>query len=136
MSLRYARETSLSAAEYITCVGQTELGKSRPLANAPRVQAMLDESDLIVTARDSSGTLLGVSRIITDWHWVAYCIDLAVVEGQQGQGIGRELMEQAVALLGPKVGLALLPLPNAEAFYRRIGMQEYPAFWRSRADKA
>lgn len=136
MTITYRREQDLSAAEYIACVGQTTLGASRPLGNAARVQAMIEGSDLIVTARDAEGTLLGLSRTLTDWDWVAYCADLAVVEGRQGAGIGKALLEETAAILGPRVGLALLPLPGAEGFYRRIGMTEYPAFWRSREDRA
>ena len=89
MAITYAQETGLTAEEYIACVGQTTLGASRPLGNVERVQAMIDESDLVVTARAEDGTLLGLSRTITDWHWVAYCMDLAVVETQQGGGIGK-----------------------------------------------
>ena len=77
MAITYAQETGLTAEEYIACVGQTTLGASRPLGNVERVQAMIDESDLVVTARAEDGTLLGLSRTITDWHWVAYCMDLA-----------------------------------------------------------
>lgn len=132
MTITFAQETGLTAEEYIACVGQTTLGASRPLANAERVQAMLDESDLVVTARTSDGTLLGLARTITDWHWVAYCMDLAVVETQQGSGIGKALLDETARILGPGVGIALLPLPGVEGFYRHIGMADHPAFWRKR----
>lgn len=135
MTIRYAREQGLTAADYIACVGQTALGASRPLGNPGRIQTMIDASDLLVTARDADGTLLGLSRTLTDWNWVAYCADLAVIEGRQGAGIGKALLEETAAILGPKVGLSLLPLPGAEGFYRRIGMAEYPAFWRAREDR-
>jgi Acetyltransferase (GNAT) family. len=132
MTITFAQETGVTAEEYIACVGQTTLGASRPLANAERVQAMLDESDLVVTARTSDGTLLGLARTITDWHWVAYCMDLAVVETQQGSGIGKALLDETARILGPGVGIALLPLPGVEGFYRHIGMADHPAFWRKR----
>ncbi|MET3924951.1 GNAT family N-acetyltransferase [Devosia sp. 2618] len=134
--ITYARETGLSAADYIACVGATTLGQGRPLANQDRVQAMLDHSDLLVTARDETGALLGLFRAVTDWHWVCYCIDLAVVEGQQGKHIGQTLLDTATELLGPKVGIVLLSKPNAEGFYRHIGMIEpMAAFMRPRTDR-
>ena len=136
MAITYAQETGLTAEEYIACVGQTTLGASRPLGNVERVQAMIDESDLVVTARAEDGTLLGLSRTITDWHWVAYCMDLAVVETQQGSGIGKALLDTTAKVLGPGVAIALLPLPGVEGFYRHIGMSDYPAFWRKREDKS
>lgn len=135
MSIRYAREEHLTASEYIACVGRTKLGGSRPLRNSERVQAMLDQSPLIVTARDETGELLGLCRCITDWHWVAYCVDLAVVEDRQGAGIGKTLLDEAAEILGPKVGIALFSLPGAEGFYRRIGMSEPAGFWRARSDR-
>ena len=54
-------------------------GESSPIA-----------ADLIVTARIGE-RLVGVSRAITDFSYCVYLSDLAVIEGHQGQGIGREL---------------------------------------------
>ena len=135
MSIVYAQETGLTAEEYIACVGKTKLGASRPLGNAARIQAMIDASDLLVSARNEEGSLLGLSRTITDWHWVAYCMDLAVVENQQGGGVGKALLTETIRILGPGVGMALLPLPGVESFYSRFGMSEYPAFWHKREDR-
>lgn len=132
MTIIYAQETGLTAEEYIACVEQTTLGASRPLNNPERIQAMIDESNLVVTARAEDGTLLGLARTLTDWHWVAYCMDLAVVETRQGGGIGKALLDETARVLGPGVGIALLPLPGVEGFYRHIGMTDYPAFWRKR----
>lgn len=135
--ITYAREDGLTAADYIACVGATSLGQGRPLANTDRIQAMLDNADLVVTARDVDGSLLGLFRAVTDWHWVCYCIDLAVVEGQQGKHIGQTLLDTATALLGPKVSIVLLSKPNAEGFYRHIGMVEpMAAFMRPRTDRS
>ncbi|WP_137152344.1 GNAT family N-acetyltransferase [Devosia sp. FKR38] len=135
--ITYAREDGLTAADYIACVGATSLGQGRPLANTDRIQAMLDNADLVVTARDADGSLLGLFRAVTDWHWVCYCIDLAVVEGQQGKHIGQTLLDTATALLGPKVSIVLLSKPNAEGFYRHIGMVEpMAAFMRPRTDRS
>src|SRR5690554_3266910 len=134
--ITYARESGITAADYSACVGATTLGANRPLGNPERPQAMLDNSDLLVTARGEQGELLGLFRAITDWHWVCYCIDLAVIEGQQGKHIGQTLLDTATALLGPRVGIVLLSKPDAEGFYRHIGMTEpMAAFMRPRTDR-
>ena len=134
--ITYARETGLTAAEYIACVGATTLGQGRPLANPERLQAMLDNSDLLISARNDNGDLLGLFRAITDWHWACYCIDLAVIEGHQGKHIGQTLLDTAAELLGPKVAIVLLSKPGAEGFYRHIGMAEpMAAFMRPRTDR-
>ncbi|AKR56136.1 hypothetical protein GCM10011321_06260 [Youhaiella tibetensis] len=137
MPITYARELDLTAAEYIACVGRTTLGEGRPLGNPVRIQAMLDNSGLVVTARDETGELLGLFRGITDWDWVCYCADLAVIDGQQGKGIGKALMDKAAQVLGPRVAITLLAKPQAEGFYRAIGMsQPMAAFFRPRTDRS
>jgi GNAT superfamily N-acetyltransferase len=136
MSIVYAHETGLSAEEYIACVGQSALGPTRPLSNTDRVQAYLDNSNLTISARGENGVLLGLFRGTTDWHWVCYCADLAVVETAQGQGIGQALMEKAAEILGPGVTIALLSLPGAEGFYRKIGLtQTNAAFYKDRTHR-
>lgn len=136
MSIAYAQETGLTAEEYIACVGQSALGPTRPLSNTERVQAYLDNSNLTVSARNASGVLLGLFRGTSDWHWVCYCADLAVVETYQDQGIGQALMDKAAEILGPGVTITLLSLPGAEGFYQKIGLtQTNAAFYRDRTHR-
>ncbi|WEK05611.1 MAG: GNAT family N-acetyltransferase [Candidatus Devosia phytovorans] len=136
MSLICAQETGLSAEEYIACVGQSKLGPTRPLGNTERVQAMLDSSNLTITARDEAGRLVGRFRGMTDWNWVCYCADMAVVETSQGQGIGKTMMDKASEILGPGVSIVLLALPGAEGFYQKIGLTQTQAgFYRDRTHR-
>jgi GNAT superfamily N-acetyltransferase len=137
MSLICAQETGLTAEEYIACVGQSALGPTRPLGNTERVQAMLDNSSLVVTARDEGGRLVGLFRAMTDWSWVCYCADMAVVEASQGQGAGRMLMDKATEILGPGVSIILLAMPGAEGFYRKVGLTQTQAgFYRDRTHRS
>ena len=136
MSITVALETGLTAEEYIWTLSQTDLGEKRPLANPDRVQAYLENSNIVVTARDDDGTLVGIFRGLTDWTWVCYCVDLAVLEDRQGQQIGRQLMDKAAEILGPGVAITLLSLPGAEGFYQKIGMQQpMAAYFRDRTDR-
>ncbi|UJW86555.1 GNAT family N-acetyltransferase [Devosia sp. SL43] len=124
MSIVCAQETGLTAEEYIACVGQSVLGQNRPLGNPERVQAYLDNSNLTITARNKHGTLVGLFRGTTDWHWVCYCADLAVAETHQGRGIGKALMDKGGEILGPGVTITLFSLPGAEGFYKAIGLTQ------------
>lgn len=136
MSIICTQETGLTAEEYIACVGQSKLGPTRPLGNTERVQAMLDSSNFVVTARDENGRLLGLFRSVTDWNWVCYCADMAVIESQQGQGIGKTMMDTAAQILGSGVSIILLALPGAEGFYEKIGLTQTPAgFYRERTNR-
>jgi GNAT superfamily N-acetyltransferase len=136
VSIICAQETGLTAEEYIACVGQSKLGPARPLGNTERVQAMLDNSNLVITARDETGRLIGLSRSITDWNWNCYCADMAVVEASQGQGIGKTLMDKAAEILGPGVSIIVLALPGAEGFYSKLGLTHTDAgFYRDRTHR-
>ncbi|MEO5806809.1 GNAT family N-acetyltransferase [Devosia sp.] len=133
MSIICAQETGLAAEEYIHCVSQSALGPTRPLGNPERVQAYLDNSPLVITARTAQGDLAGVFRGVTDWHWVCYCADLAVAEPYQDQGIGKQLMAKAVEILGPGIGITLFSLPGAKGFYQSIGLEQTDdAFFHNR----
>ena len=137
MSITCAQETGLTAEEYTACLSQSALGPTRPHGNSERVQAYLDSSNIVITARDTDGSLVGVFRGVTDWHWICYCADLAVAEGHQGRGIGGTLMDKATEILGPGCTIALLSLPGAEGFYQKIGLtQTSAAFYRDRTDRS
>jgi ribosomal protein S18 acetylase RimI-like enzyme len=53
----------------------------------------LANSHLVVTARDGSGTLLGLARTISDDESICYVQDLLVNPQFHRQGIGRALLE-------------------------------------------
>lgn len=135
MTITYAREQDLPADEYIAVVGSTYMRDMRPLANRARIDAMLRGSNVIATARGADGTILGLARGISDDAWVCYIADLAVREGMQGRGIGTGILDECSRILGPGIGIVLLAYPQAEPFYRKIGMGEMPAFYRDRVDR-
>ena len=137
MTVIYAQETGLTAEEYIACVRDSALGPTRPLSNPDRVQGYLDGSNLVISARNTEGTLVGIFRGVTDWQWICYCADLAVSETHQGKGIGKALMDKANEILGDGVTIALLSLPGATDFYKKIGLtQTDAAFYRDRTNRS
>lgn len=136
MSITYAREQELSAPEYVAVLGSTYMRDKRPLANTARISAMLAGSNVIVTARDDAGQIVGLARGITDGAWVCYVADLVVRDGMQGRGIGTGILDECGRILGPGVAIVMVSYPQAEAFYRRIGMNQMPAFYRDRAESS
>ncbi len=84
MTITYARELGLAAADYILVLGNTTMRSRRPLANPARIQKMLDGANFIVSARED-GELVGLARCITDFAWICYCAELAVREDHQGK---------------------------------------------------
>lgn len=130
----YAREPGLDVAEFRRVLVESGLGEVRPVDDEVRLQAMLDNANLVLTARlDVEGKpLLGVARGMTDFSWVCYISDLAVSASAQGLGVGKGLMDEARRVLGPSVAISLISMPDAVGFYERIGMKSMPAFWFGR----
>jgi len=126
----YALEPDLAVAEFIDVLRRSTLAERRPVDDARTIAGMLAHADVIVTARDSSGLLVGVSRAITDFNYCTYLSDLAVDEAFQRQGIGRELIRRTHLAAGLKTNLILLAAPKAETYYPHIGMLHHNSCWR------
>ena len=124
----YQLEPELSADEFIDVLIRSTLGERRPIDDRERIEAMLKNADLIVTAR-SNGRLVGVSRAITDFVYCTYLSDLAVDEACQKQGIGRELIERTHQAAGLKTRLILISAPKARSYYPHIGMVPHDSCW-------
>ncbi len=120
----YGVEPNLSSAEFRRVLAASGLAERRPADDLGRLDRMLRGANLIVTARayTPERAIVGVARVITDFSYCAYVSDLAVAKSQQGNGIGRALLDQVREKLGPEVSLMLAAAPGVEAFYERIGM--------------
>lgn len=129
MNISYALESDLSAEEFRSVLIASTLAERRPVEDLQRLERMLREADIIVTARDGK-RLVGVSRAITDFSYCCYLSDLAVDAAYQRQGIGKRLIaETHESAGGDVVTLHLLAAPAAEQYYPRIGMQQRPSCW-------
>jgi ribosomal protein S18 acetylase RimI-like enzyme len=136
-SVLYASEPRLDVDEFCRVLLESGLAATRPTGDRPRMQQMLDQADLVVTARlDRPGrALIGVARSITDFSWCCYLSELAVSSSAQGLGVGKGLIDETRRLLGPRVSLVLASMPDSVGFYERIGMPRQPdAFWFKRSE--
>jgi ribosomal protein S18 acetylase RimI-like enzyme len=131
MTVTYAQEQSLSAEDYAAVLGSTYMRDRRPIANLDRTRKILAGSNMIVTAREN-GAILGLLRGISDREWVVYVADLAVHADHQRKGIGTGLLDECKRIIGPGMGIVLVAYPEAQAYYRKIGMGEMPAFYIDR----
>jgi ribosomal protein S18 acetylase RimI-like enzyme len=99
-----------------------DAGLPRPTHDPQRIGAMLENSDLIVTAWDAD-KLVGVSRTITDWVWCSYLADLAVSPDYRRSGIGKKLIELTKERVGEQSMVLLLSVPTAMDYYPKIGFE-------------
>lgn len=123
MGISYQREEDLSVDEFVDVLRRSGLAERRPVDDTIRVEAMLRNASLIITARDG-GTLAGVARSVTDFSYCCYLSDLAVDRAYQRQGIGKELMRVTHSEAGEGCMLLLLSAPAAMAYYPRVGFRK------------
>jgi len=128
MPITYAVEPNLTAQEFRDVLVTSTLAERRPANDLPRLEKMLRQADVIVTARDG-GQLVGISRAITDFAYCCYLSDLAVDAAYQRQGIGKRLIEETRIRAGESATLLLVAAPAAEDYYPRIGMQPVKSCW-------
>ncbi len=128
MTVAYQLEPALSAEEFINVLQRSTLAERRPVQDRERIELMLGNADVIVTAR-SGKLLVGVSRAITDFSFCTYLSDLAVDVEFQKLGIGRELIVRTHEAAGRATRLVLLAAPKARSYYPHIGMQPHDSCW-------
>jgi ribosomal protein S18 acetylase RimI-like enzyme len=132
-SIVYAREPNLSAQEFCDVLVASTLGERRPVDDLARLDRMLREADIVITARNGK-KLIGVSRAITDYVYCCYLSDLAVDTAFQGRGIGTRLIAETHAAASPQATLFLVSAPAAVGYYPKIGMKAYPCFGFARKE--
>jgi GNAT superfamily N-acetyltransferase len=121
-------EADLSPTAFREVLVSSGLGSRRPVDDAVRLNLMLRQADLVLTARNGL-ELIGVARAVTDFSYCCYLSDLAVSQAFQRQGIGRHLIEMTHRLAGHATTLVLIAAPAAEDYYQHIGMQHAPRCW-------
>lgn len=126
MEITYRENTPVTVEQVIELYRSA--GLRRPIDDKPRLQTMLDNANLTLTAWDSD-RLIGVARALTDFAYCCYLSDLAVHADYQRQGIGKELVYRMKARLGDRVMLLLLHAPAAAGYYPRIGFTKVENGW-------
>ena len=117
----------LAAAEYIEFLKHTDLGSQYPRERfEARVEKLVGNASISLTARDSAGALSGACFGITDFAYWLFITDLGVIRSCTGQGIGRALVEKALETAGGEKDIILYTCPheNAVPFYEKLGMEK------------
>ena len=124
----YRDNASITAEQAIDLYKRSTLGERRPIHNIQTFEAMLKNANLIITAWDGE-KLIGISRSLTDFAYVAYLADLAVDQQYQRSGIGKQLIEETKVRLGTECMIVLLAAPKANEYYAHIGFEHNPRAW-------
>lgn len=132
MTIEYRLGGTYEVDAVIELFVASTLGKRRPVNDRARMAAMLEHSNLVVSAW-AGPLLVGLARSLSDYAYATYLSDLAVRESHQRRGIGRQLIActQAAA---PLATVVLLSAPAAVDYYPRIGMEPHGSAWILRPD--
>jgi predicted N-acetyltransferase YhbS len=128
MTIRYRDDAPLTVPVAIDLYNRSTLGGRRPVHRPDIFAGMLENANLTVTAWDG-GRLIGISRSLTDFTYVAYLADLAVDAEYQNRGIGRQLIAETRARLKPECMIVLLAAPQANDYYPKVGFEHHPRAW-------
>ena len=125
--IEYRTGNALNLDDVIELYHDSTLGERRPIDERPRMERMLREANLVITAWDGA-ELVGISRSFTDFAYATYVSDLAVRLSYQRRGIGKELLRRTQAA-APEAYLVLLAAPKAVDYYPHIGFRAHPSAW-------
>jgi ribosomal protein S18 acetylase RimI-like enzyme len=128
MTIHYKQGADISVPQIIDLYRRSTLGARRPIDRPDIFEQMLRHSNLIISAWQGEH-LVGIARSLTDFGYVAYMSDLAVDSSLQRQGIGKRLIAETQARLGPDCKIVLIAAPAANEYYPRIGFEHNPRAW-------
>lgn len=119
--IMYSEEPELNPDHFVAVIEASGL-QGRPVKDDSRMQRMIEHANLIITARDPEGNLVGVARSLTDYAYCCYLSDLAVVKGWQKKGVGKDLIHWTHEYAGHETKLILLSAPSAMEYYPKAGV--------------
>lgn len=127
-NIEYKKNAVVALEQFIELYESSTLAERRPAKDHGIMKLMMENATLTITAWEGE-SLVGISRTLTDFGYVAYLADLAVAKSHQKRGIGKKLIAETQAALGQKCMLVLLSAPAANEFYPRIGFTHNPRAW-------
>lgn len=132
MKIEYSDDTEISVETAIDLYNKSTLGERRPVDRPDIFAGMLKNANLTISAWHNN-RLVGISRSLTDFTYVAYLADLAVDAEYQRQGIGKQLIQETKRRLGRECMIVLLAAPKANDYYPKLGFEHNPRAWMLKA---
>lgn len=115
----------LTADEYISFLKETDLGSQYPKERFnERIEKLVKNASISLTARDENNRLIGVCLGITDFAYWLFITDLGVIRECVGQGVGKALVKKLHETAGGEKDIIMYTCVNENAipFYEKIGM--------------
>jgi ribosomal protein S18 acetylase RimI-like enzyme len=101
-----------------------DLGWSSYTKNIKKLLSGIQNSSFVYSAWDKN-TLVGLIRVLSDGHTIAYIQDILVKKNYQGQGVGKHLMEAALKKYKTVRQIVLTTdITGPGDFYQKFGFKE------------
>ena len=126
--ITYKKNAELRLEEIKAVYDDSRLSERRPVHDEHRLILMMEHANLIITAWNQT-QLIGIGRCMTDFSYVTYVADLAVMKTYQNQGIGQKILKIIQEESGGHTKIVLLSAPNANTYYPHIGFEPHPRAW-------
>lgn len=128
MDITYRDNAKITVEAAIDLYRRSGLGERRLIDRPDILEGMLKNANLTLTAWHGE-RLVGISRSLTDFTYVAYLADLAVDMEYQRHGIGKQLIHETKGKLGRECMIVLLAAPKANEYYPKLGFEHNPRAW-------
>ncbi len=128
LHIEYREGAPISVEAAIQLYKNSTLGERRPVDRPDIFEGMLKNANLTISAWHED-RLIGISRSLTDFTYVAYLADLAVDSEYQKRGIGKQLVQETQNRLGAACMIVLLAAPKANDYYSKLGFEHNPRAW-------
>ena len=115
----------ITAEEYIDFLKRTDLGSQYPKERfEERIGKLVKNVSISLIARNEDGKMIGVCFGITDFAYWLLLTDLGIDRKYTNQGIGTQLIKEALAYAGGADDIILYTCVNENAipFYEKMGM--------------
>jgi GNAT superfamily N-acetyltransferase len=126
--IEYKINFPITVDQFIDLLNKSTLCERRPMHDIECLKGMVENSNLTITAWHA-GTLIGIARSVTDFHFACYLSDLAVDQVYQNKGVGKKLQIITRDQLGPNCKLILIAAPAANEYYRKLGYTRNDRCW-------
>jgi ribosomal protein S18 acetylase RimI-like enzyme len=113
---------SVKAAEAAALYVELGWGTAKKYSTA-RMECSLANCDIVVSARNDAGELVGIARALSDFSIDTKILDLIIVPEYQRQGLGLKMMEK-IASLARGTSIYFETEPKNFAFAKKCGYEK------------
>lgn len=130
--LTYKMNFAISIEDFIRLVRQSPFKEIVPIDDLNRLDAMLNNADLLISVWDKE-QVVGFVRMVTDFSSCCYICELAIDTNYQKHGIDRHLMRLAAEELPADCQILFFSTDSNLTEYLKLGFTQSPRAWHTTA---